>query len=59
VDSSRLVLGGFWSSYYYNGYIYGSEIQRGFDVLKLTGEGIGADRNRVGTLNAQTQYRYR
>ena len=59
VDSSRLVLGGFWSSYYYNGYIYGSEIQRGFDVFKLTGEGIGADRNRVGTLNAQTQYRYR
>ena len=60
VDSSRLVLGGFWSSYYYDGYIYGSEIQRGFDVFKLTGpEGAGAQRNKSKTLNAQTQYTYR
>ena len=36
IDASRLVLGGFWSSYYYNGYIFGSEIHRGFDVFKLT-----------------------
>ncbi len=27
--------GGDWSSYYYNGYIYGSEMSRGIDVLKL------------------------
>jgi len=27
--------GGDWSSYYYNGYIYGSEMARGTDVLKL------------------------
>ena len=27
--------GGDWSSYYYNGYIYGSEMSRGTDVLKL------------------------
>ena len=27
--------GGFWSSYYYNGYIYGSEMARGIDLLKL------------------------
>jgi hypothetical protein len=27
--------GGDWSSYYYNGYIYGSEMGRGTDVLKL------------------------
>jgi hypothetical protein len=27
--------GGDWSSYYYNGYIYGSEMARGLDVLKL------------------------
>ena len=30
-------LAGFWSTYYYNGFIYGSEIQRGFDVFKATG----------------------
>lgn len=57
IDSSRLVLGGFWSTYYYNGFIYGSEIQRGFDVFKATGsEFSGADRSRVRTLNAQTQF---
>jgi len=28
-------LGGHWSAYWYNGYIYGSAIVRGFDVLKL------------------------
>lgn len=32
----KLMLGGFWSAYWYNGYIYGSEIARGFDVLQLT-----------------------
>jgi LVIVD repeat len=36
IDATKLVLGGFWSTYYYNGYIYGSEIARGIDVLKLT-----------------------
>jgi hypothetical protein len=36
-DGDPLVtLGGFWSAYYYNGHIYGSEIARGFDVLALT-----------------------
>ncbi len=35
-DAAKLVLGGFWAGYYYNGYIYGSEIARGFDVFKLT-----------------------
>jgi hypothetical protein len=59
-NETRRVLAGFWSSYYYNGFIYGSEIQRGFDVFKLTGpEGAGAQRNKSKTLNAQTQYTYR
>ena len=57
IDSTRLVLGGFWSSYYYNGFIYGSEIQRGFDVFKATGSEFSqADRSKVRTLNAQTQF---
>jgi hypothetical protein len=52
-------LGGFWSSYYYNGYIYGSEIQRGFDVFKLKDKAIkGAEKFQYGTLNAQTQERF-
>jgi hypothetical protein len=57
VDPTRLVLGGFWSSYFYNGQIYGSEIQRGFDVFKL--DGIkGSDKFHYDTLNAQTQTRF-
>ena len=31
-----LVLGGFWSTYWYNGAIYGSEIARGFDVVRAS-----------------------
>ena len=59
VDPAKLVLGGFWSSYYYNGSIYGSEIQRGFDVFKLEDKAIkGAEKYQYGTLNAQTQTRF-
>ncbi len=36
IDASRLVTGGYWSIYYYDGYLYGSEIARGFDVFQLT-----------------------
>ena len=30
-----LITGGYWSSYYYDGYIYGTEITRGLDVFRL------------------------
>jgi hypothetical protein len=36
IDASKLVIGGYWGGYYYNGYIYGSEIARGLDVFALT-----------------------
>ena len=36
LDEEELVLSGFWSAYYYNGHVYGSEIARGFDVFELT-----------------------
>jgi len=36
IDPKLLVLGGEWSAYWYNGYIYGSEIARGLDVFELT-----------------------
>ena len=36
ISGTALVLGGLWSSYYYNGGIYGSEIARGFDSWQLT-----------------------
>ncbi|MEM7000291.1 MAG: DUF305 domain-containing protein, partial [Pseudomonadota bacterium] len=35
VDAEHLVVGGYWSTYYYNGLIYGTEILRGLDVFEL------------------------
>jgi hypothetical protein len=35
VDSTRLVSGGSWSAYWYNGAIFSSEIARGLDVAEL------------------------
>jgi hypothetical protein len=35
MDSTKLLLGGDWSTYWYNGHIYASEIDRGLDVLDL------------------------
>ena len=31
----KMILGGYWSAYWYDGFIYGTEIARGLDVLKL------------------------
>lgn len=36
VDAETLVVGGSWGAYWYNGYIYSSELSRGLDVLELT-----------------------
>jgi hypothetical protein len=35
IDPARLIVGGFWSAYWYNGYIYGAEMARGIDVFRL------------------------
>ena len=34
-NAEELLTGGYWSAYYYQGAIYGTEIVRGLDVLKL------------------------
>jgi hypothetical protein len=36
IDAKKRIIGGDWSAYWYNGYIYGSEIARGIDVFRLT-----------------------
>jgi hypothetical protein len=36
LDPAKLIIGGFWSTYWYNGYIYATEIARGLDIFKLT-----------------------
>jgi hypothetical protein len=35
IDAKQLILGGYWSTYWYNGHIYGSEIARGIDIFSL------------------------
>ena len=35
IDGEKLVSGGYWSSYWYNGNIYAAEISRGLDIFRL------------------------
>jgi hypothetical protein len=62
IDPKTIILGGFWSAYWYNGFIYGSEIARGLDVFKLTptkfltqNEIDAANLVQVNELNVQNQ----
>ena len=36
IDEEHLITGGYWSTYWYAGHIYGTEIVRGIDVFELT-----------------------
>ena len=36
IDAEDLILGGYWSAYWYDGHIYATEIVRGLDVLRLS-----------------------
>lgn len=54
VSDTRLVLGGSWSAYYYNGYVYSNDIQRGLDVLEVTDPAAQSD-VRIDRLNPQSQ----
>ena len=62
IDPKMLILGGQWSAYWYNGYVYGSEIARGLDVFELTptkfltqNEIDAARAVQVAELNVQNQ----
>jgi hypothetical protein len=64
MDSTTLVGAGSWSAYWYNGYIYSSEIARGLDILELVpspfisqNEIDAAKLWRADYLNAQNQRR--
>jgi len=55
-SDTRMVTGGPWSAYYYNGYIYSSDIQKGLDVLDLKDwRTASAKLVRFPELNVQTQ----
>jgi hypothetical protein len=48
--------GGMWSAYYYNGYIFASDIGKGFDVISINDPRTNAAKHvRLDELNVQTQ----
>ncbi|MFG1999679.1 LVIVD repeat-containing protein [Spirillospora sp. NPDC048911] len=55
----KLVLGGSWSAYYYNGFIYSNDIQKGLDVIDIRDRRTDkGKRVWLPELNAQTQPDY-
>ena len=51
VHPTERIVGGYWSTYYYDGHIYGTEIVRGLDVLALTpSEHLTENEIRAATL---------
>lgn len=65
VSADRMQMGGSWSVYWYNGYIYNSEIARGLDVFELVpsdflteNEIAAANTVQLEYLNAQKQPTY-
>ena len=54
VDARELRSAGYWSVYWYNGNIYGSEIARGLDILKL----LASDQLSQAEIDAAVQVRF-
>jgi hypothetical protein len=55
-DEANLATAGSWSAYYYNGYVYSSDIRQGLDVLRLTDPRLEeAERVVMDEFNPQSQ----
>jgi hypothetical protein len=61
-NATSLVTGGYWSTYWYNGNVFGNEIGRGFDSLELqpsefltANEIAAAGEYQLAAFNAQAQ----
>jgi hypothetical protein len=56
LSNERTIIGGSWSAYYYNGYIFSNDIQKGFDVFDLRDSRVAdAKRVRMDEFNPQSQ----
>src|SRR6185436_1316625 len=65
IDSTRLVMGGSWSAYWYNGVIVSSEIARGLEIYELLPSGLitqneldAAKTVRFDSFNTQDQQKF-
>jgi hypothetical protein len=60
LSADDFVLGGSWSAYWYNGYVFSNDIVKGLDVLKLKDPRTNpARRFLTDEFNAQTQDNFR
>ena len=65
VDSEEMIVAGYWSSYWYNGRIYATEIARGLDIFELTPSEFLSEAeieaaqlaDKGGIFNPQQQYK--
>ncbi|GAB2865049.1 LVIVD repeat-containing protein [Nocardioides pacificus] len=59
LSDEKLMLGGSWSAYWYNGHIFSNDIQQGFDVLELKDPRVKtASKVRMDVFNPQSQPSY-
>ena len=57
VNGETLVMGGSWGAYFWNGYIYSSELSRGMDVLELVpGEQLSRNEIEAAKLARMEEY---
>ena len=55
IHEEKMVLGGYWSTYWYQGKIYGTEIARGLDVFALTPSDFMTENEIAAALIADQQ----
>jgi hypothetical protein len=53
IDPKNVVIGGYWSTYWFNGHIYGSEMARGLDIFRL----LPSDLLSQNEIDAAVQWR--
>ncbi len=56
VNADRMMMGGSWSVYWYNGLIVNSEIARGLDIFKLTPSGYLSENEIAAALTVKQDY---
>jgi hypothetical protein len=56
VDSTEMANGGYWSTYWYNGVIVGSEISRGLDIFELVPSGLISENEIAAAKSVHLDY---
>ncbi len=56
VDANRMMMGGSWSAYWYNGVIVSSEIARGLDIYELVPNGLISENELAAAKTVRLPY---